>query len=67
MRRRPLTESFDLTCPYCGSTTTVLLDLTTVGPDFVEDCHVCCAPITVTPLLDDEGEVIGLAGEPENP
>jgi len=35
-------------CPYCGQTNELLIDVTG-GPSqqFVVDCEVCCAPITV--------------------
>lgn len=34
-------------CPYCGETIDVLLDCTnSENQEYIEDCHVCCRPIT---------------------
>ncbi len=33
-------------CPYCGETIEVLIDSTDVDQQYIEDCQVCCKPIT---------------------
>jgi transcription elongation factor Elf1 len=35
------------TCPYCGETVTVVLDLSVDEQDYIEDCEVCCQPMRV--------------------
>ncbi len=35
------------TCPYCWESITMLLDLTAANQVYVEDCEVCCNPISV--------------------
>lgn len=35
------------TCPYCWESITMLLDLTVEDQNYVEDCEVCCNPISV--------------------
>ena len=32
-------------CPYCGETVSVLLDLSSESESYIEDCEVCCRPI----------------------
>ncbi|MDA0823883.1 MAG: CPXCG motif-containing cysteine-rich protein [Proteobacteria bacterium] len=34
-------------CPYCGESITVLLDLSIEEQDYIEDCEVCCRPIEI--------------------
>ena len=36
------------TCPYCWEPITMLLDLSAENQSYVEDCEVCCNPITVS-------------------
>lgn len=33
-------------CPYCGETIEVLIDSTDIDQQYIEDCQVCCKPIT---------------------
>jgi transcription elongation factor Elf1 len=35
------------TCPYCGETISMVLDLTVSGQTYTEDCEVCCRPIEI--------------------
>ena len=45
----------DIQCPYCGETIQVLLDDDSAGHSYIEDCQVCCRPITMTVIADDDG------------
>lgn len=44
-------------CPYCGETLEVLIDPEDVGQQYIEDCQVCCRPITFSVVLDEGGDV----------
>ncbi|WP_114325765.1 CPXCG motif-containing cysteine-rich protein [Candidatus Colwellia aromaticivorans] len=33
-------------CPYCGDTIAVLIDPSDLNQQYIEDCQVCCKPIT---------------------
>ena len=44
-------------CPYCGETIQVLLDFEDSGQQYIEDCQVCCRPITFVLTRDWEGDV----------
>ena len=37
----------EIQCPHCFETVTVLLDLSVPGQSYVEDCFVCCHPMTI--------------------
>lgn len=56
----------DFSCPYCGETNQLLVDLSG-GPhqEFVVDCEVCCAPIVVRLKVRGE-DVIEIDVRPEN-
>ncbi|CRM24781.1 MULTISPECIES: CPXCG motif-containing cysteine-rich protein [Pseudomonas] len=33
-------------CPYCGETVETMVDLSGGDQVYIEDCQVCCRPIT---------------------
>ena len=45
-------------CPYCGETLEVLIDATDMNQQYIEDCQVCCKPITFLLVESDRGELI---------
>ncbi|PHS14909.1 MAG: hypothetical protein COA86_14665 [Kangiella sp.] len=36
----------DIHCPYCGELILVLIDCSVEQQEYIEDCQVCCRPIT---------------------
>ena len=43
-------------CPYCGESYDTTVDLSAGDQMYVEDCAVCCRPITlVLEVADDDG------------
>jgi transcription elongation factor Elf1 len=38
-------EEHFYTCPYCFSTVSVLVDLSILSQEYIEDCERCCNPI----------------------
>jgi len=44
-------------CPYCGETIDVLINREEAGQQYVEDCQVCCRPITFYVAMDSEGDL----------
>ena len=50
-------SSQDVQCPYCGEVITLALDPSAGAQRYIEDCHVCCRPITVDLDVDDDGDV----------
>jgi transcription elongation factor Elf1 len=52
-----LTEK-TIECPYCGEPLEVLLDASDLDQEYIEDCQVCCKPITFLVSEDVEGDLI---------
>ncbi|WP_305909743.1 CPXCG motif-containing cysteine-rich protein [Methylomarinum sp. Ch1-1] len=51
-------QEFPINCPYCGENITVLVDASSGGQQYYEDCQVCCAPIFITLEIDEEGKIM---------
>ena len=37
-----------ISCPYCGETIEILIDRSVEQQEYIEDCAVCCHPITLS-------------------
>ena len=48
--------SAHIECPYCGESLEIVVDASVRQQDYIEDCQVCCKPITLRIRIDDEGE-----------
>ena len=46
----------DIECPYCGEVISLTLDSSAGSQRYIEDCHVCCRPITVVLDVDADGD-----------
>lgn len=51
----------DIQCPYCGEWITVAVDPSVEHQQYTEDCQVCCRPMVLTAMVDDDGEVTVVA------
>jgi hypothetical protein len=51
------------TCPHCGETIELTLDLSVPEQSYIEDCPVCCKSMAVSYVAVD-GEVADLSIEP---
>lgn len=55
-----------IACPYCGEVIEILIDASVPSQRYIEDCQVCCRPITVGVEVDADGEFeVRTAGENE--
>lgn len=54
-----LETTAEVSCPHCGETITLFLDLSVESQDYVEDCSVCCQPMLVSASAAD-GELESL-------
>ncbi|HIM51315.1 MAG TPA: CPXCG motif-containing cysteine-rich protein [Acidobacteria bacterium] len=45
-------------CPYCGEWLEVFIDPSVRRQEYIEDCQVCCRPITLTVTLDGDDVTI---------
>jgi len=46
-----------VSCPYCGEAIDVLIDLADLDLQYIEDCQVCCKPITFLVSEEFNGEL----------
>ncbi|MGI9342243.1 MAG: CPXCG motif-containing cysteine-rich protein [Gammaproteobacteria bacterium] len=59
-----LISEAEITCPHCGETITVVLDLSVPAQSYVEDCFVCCRPISIS-YTADGGELLAVMADAE--
>lgn len=52
-----------ISCPHCGETIDIAIDLSGPDQDDVQDCSVCCSPIHVTYAVR-EGRLQDFTSEP---
>jgi len=43
-------------CPYCGESTDAEVDCSVDFQEYIEDCQVCCRPITFSVSVDSDYE-----------
>jgi hypothetical protein len=59
-------DSHHIDCPYCGETIEILIDTSIRSQQYIEDCQVCCRPITLRVEIDADGAVqVHASGENE--
>jgi hypothetical protein len=46
----------EISCPYCGESIEILLDASAGDQHYIEDCQVCCRPISLSVHIDPDGE-----------
>jgi transcription elongation factor Elf1 len=57
-----LETTAEVTCPYCGETIALILDLSVEEQSYIEDCSVCCQPMAVR-YTAEAGELAGVSVE----
>ncbi|HMN45026.1 MAG TPA: CPXCG motif-containing cysteine-rich protein [Povalibacter sp.] len=60
-----LETSVEVSCPNCGETILLFLDLSVESQSYIEDCSVCCQPMTVSYSAQD-GELADISIESAN-
>lgn len=58
-------QTAPLQCPYCGEPIEAVVDCSIEEQEYIEDCSVCCRPITIIVATAD-GEVVSLEGRRED-
>ena len=53
-------EEYFFECPYCWEQISMLLELIAGSQSYVEDCEVCCNPISISYDVED-GAVVSFA------
>jgi len=51
-------DSIHITCPFCGERFEAIVDASGGNAQYVEDCPVCCRPITLH--LSTDGDDVTL-------
>jgi transcription elongation factor Elf1 len=49
-----------ITCPYCGEPYPSSVDISAGAQEYIEDCYVCCRPITIRVKVDLDGDLNGI-------
>lgn len=47
-----LSDTPEVSCPWCAESSSVQVDLADAGQVLVQDCQVCCRPMELRPTLD---------------
>jgi predicted RNA-binding Zn-ribbon protein involved in translation (DUF1610 family) len=50
-----LETTVEVTCPNCGESIMLFVDLSVEAQSYIEDCAVCCRPMTVSYTADETG------------
>ncbi len=50
-------EEVRVSCPCCGEQIDLLVDASVDRQEYIEDCSVCCRPITVSVAIAGGGEI----------
>lgn len=49
--------AYSLYCPYCNEPIDIVIDPSIASQSYIEDCQVCCRPITLNVEIEDDGQV----------
>ncbi|MBM7123879.1 CPXCG motif-containing cysteine-rich protein [Dyella flava] len=53
-------------CPYCGERIDIVVDASAGDQRYIEDCQVCCRPISIEVWIDADEQVrVSVSGEDE--
>ncbi len=50
-----LQDLVEIQCPYCGELVQIVADCSVSDQEYIEDCAVCCKPINLKVLVNEEG------------
>lgn len=59
-------ESSVILCPYCGESFEIAVDVSAGQQTYIEDCYVCCRPITIDIHVNEQGEISTIDAKHEN-
>ena len=51
-------DSETILCPYCGEQLEIAVDWSVRRQVYVEDCQVCCQPMVLHVLIDDDQQAV---------
>ena len=53
-------DAIAITCPFCGERYEALVDPSTGSQSYIEDCPVCCRPISMHLCMGEDGGLLDL-------
>jgi len=56
----------EIDCPYCGERFSTTADPSAGAQEYIEDCQVCCRPITLSLETDIDGNLAGIRARRED-
>ena len=60
-----LLQNHNLSCPYCGEVIQIIVDCSISDQDYIEDCQVCCRPISLYVTIEGDNVQINASHENE--
>jgi len=51
----PSLDWLAIACPYCGESIDIAVDTSVDVQQYIEDCQVCCRPINLNVIVDEDG------------
>ncbi len=48
-------EAAHIQCPYCWESIEITVDCSVVSQEYIEDCEVCCRPISMSINISADG------------
>lgn len=58
-------QNATIQCPYCWEEIEVLVDCSIDNQEYIEDCSVCCRPITIS-VESADGEILNISARSED-
>ncbi len=62
----PVIEDATVTCPACWEEIVLEVDLSAGSAEYTEDCSVCCRPMSVRLIVDEDEGSFRVEVQPES-
>ncbi|MDX1635294.1 MAG: CPXCG motif-containing cysteine-rich protein [Marinobacter sp.] len=53
----PAMDTASIQCPYCWEPLELAIDPAVDDQEYVEDCYVCCQPILIHAIFDEDRQL----------
>jgi hypothetical protein len=55
-------DEYFFQCPYCWEQISMLIETTQIEQSYIEDCEICCNPIQISVITENQ-EIISFQAE----
>ena len=55
-------DEYFFQCPYCWEQISMLIDVSQLNQSYIEDCEICCNPIEVSIIAENQ-EIVSFQAE----